>query len=181
MHCLIASLALAFGSISLTTAALCTPGGLLGVGDSVRTFPPDYQFILFGRNSSSNLLGVTSTNTGEYAPLTLADSSQTLFNLPRFELVNGNLRTYSEPYRYVTTQANPLLETSQLFTSPDGVGMKVSVVANNVTCNQASDYAVRFQGLVPVSSGSGSVNGSFAVGSTLASPILTQVLPLSKS
>lgn len=58
--------------------------------------------------------------------------------------------------------------------------MKVSVVADNVTCDQASDYAVRFQGLVPVSSGSGSVNGSFAVGSPLASPILAQVLPLSK-
>lgn len=181
MRYITAALALAFTYTNLTLAALCIPKGVAGIGDSVKTFPPDYQFLLFARNSSGALLGINSTNTGDFAPVKLDDASVSLFGFPEFELINGQLRTYDKPYRYLTTKTNPLLEPAELYTSPEGVGMPVSVVANNVSCGLLMPkYAVRFEGVVPVSSGSGAVNGSFAVGSTLTSPILEPVLPVSK-
>ncbi|KAF2159525.1 hypothetical protein M409DRAFT_30000 [Zasmidium cellare ATCC 36951] len=182
MNPLTTAIALLSTSLILTTAALCRPSGLLGLGDSLRTFPPDYQFILLARNTSGSLLGISTPTTAtdpSSAPLTLTDASASLFGLTRFELINGSLRTYNEPYRFVVTQNNPLLAPTQLFASPDGTGQKVSVVANNVSCDGATGYAIRFQGAVPVSSGSGSVNGTFAVGSTVTSPILEPLLPIS--
>lgn len=160
--------------------ALCTPDGLLGVGDSASTYPEDYSFVLYASNSSGYRLGLTydSSSTSPYIPLTLGTNSGPNV-LPQFELKNGSVRTLNRPHKYIATKSSPLLNQAQLYLS-DGEGKVTDFVANNASCQGTPSNALRFGTLLGLSTGSGATgNSGFKTGSTVSSPVLQKLLPVS--
>ena len=173
------SVFLATAYSSVVWAANCVPKVGVGLGGEVKTYPKGFSFLLLARAANGTVVAVTTSGKGTTQDLVLAPVNTPLDALPVFVLTGGHVRTMKQPYKYITTTRSPLLGSVPLHLSPQGTGKMTSLVADNVTCDGAPEYAIRFANLTPLPLASGVIKGHYAPGTAVSSPVLNGLISMS--
>lgn len=160
------------------SAAMCITSGLLGLGASTSDLTS--TFILQARAANGTRLTIVNDavpeDGGFFLPIRLgaADTPLDSFTTPIFTLQGGT--AYASGGTVFSTQSSPFLQPVPLYISADSSQQKETFSAVNATCDGEAAQVLRFNGLVPIPLASAAVNGSFATGSGLSSPILDNLL-----
>nr|POE47363.1 hypothetical protein CFP56_00694 [Quercus suber] len=163
---------------SVLAGAACAPsGGLLPASDPVLS----QTFTLAARDGSGNSLPVVSSAEPEpgtfFQPLFLGTNTTDLSDdiVPKFILSGGT--AYSDG-RVLSMKATPLLVSVPLYVAADSTEVITDLGAVNATCDGAEEVLLRFQDLLNIPLAGGILNGSFAPGAIVKSPILEPLLGL---
>lgn len=170
----LATLALA---AARATADLCAWKNLLALG-SPDTLP--YEFNLVARSNNGTTYPVVQSTLplpgGFFFPLSLGAANLSLSDpsVPIFQLQYGTL--YAEGGLVTSTEGISLLLPLPVYVSSDNRQEDAGFEAVNATCGDKLEVTIRFAQLLPLALGSAAVNSSFAVGSTILSPLIDNTL-----
>nr|POE74766.1 hypothetical protein CFP56_37297 [Quercus suber] len=163
---------------SVCAGAVCVPSGsLLPVSSPVLS----QTFTLSARDGSGNSLPVVSSAEPLpgtfFQPLSLGTNTTSISDaiVPKFILSAG--RAFSGG-RVLSMKATPLLISVPLYVAADSAAVITNLGAVNATCDGVEQVLLRFQNLLNLPLAGGILNGTFAPGVGLNSPILEPLLGL---
>jgi hypothetical protein len=170
----IAALALA----SQVTAKFCAFDTLLGLGTSNFDLPYSFKLLTRGENGTTYPVVSAPAPLGGSFFFSLFVGAKNLSlddpSVATFQLQGGT--AYSSNGRVTATLGIPILSPIPLYISADDRQYEQGFAAVNVTCDGRPEVSLRFTNLLPVPLAPASVNGTYAPGSAVLTPIVDSLL-----
>jgi hypothetical protein len=167
--------------VSQATASFCGFNSLLGLGTSNFDYPGNFKLLTRGENGTTYpvVSGPVPTPGGFFFSLFVGAKGLSLDDpsVATFQLQGGT--AYSTNGRVTATLGIPILAPIPLYISADDRQYEQGFAAVNVTCDGKPEVSLRFTNLLPVPLAPASVNGTYAPGQAILTPIVDSLLSTS--